>query len=1217
MNRAALPPLPLQHLPSYQFHHHFPTQPPAVPPSTSPPLPSPSHVSPATSPDLAHQQQDGIGVVLSPKSVSLLSQLASPPSSPKLTSISPAANLSQTNPADAPPFQPRSRSPYDGSVPAVQGINVGVGGILDAGDEDDTRDFSISGFGEEIGFDTNYDDAEDRFQQMSLFSENKQKGTISYAEQSQSQFYDFSQFDPDNQFYLENQASQPLSGSSRIYNPISTAPQPSTNGLFLPSPSPPKQYIFPPPIQIPYSSSTPPMPDSPLLSSIQPQAVPYTPIPFQKRPDCMFFIRGPCSKGTNCIFRHSDKAKFGSHEVCPTWEQQAMCSDPTCVHLHPKLVLQSSKGSQQPLVIVSDVHVIPWSRRPDCMYFINSGQCTKGDRCTFRHNEKARQGPMELCEQWEVGGTCSDKMCSFLHPKKTSQQQNPQYSLNGPQRSSQQLSLPLNLPLPTPNAPAPTPAPSNSPVLPKVYSPSLSGSKSLPSLPDSSPTLTAIQAPTALHTLSAKPLNNSQTKQQVRSPGATPPRTSQTPPSPSLQPLLQLSPLAHQAVTILQSVPSLSMRSTSLAYQCSSGTPPTTNISPSTITTELSKYPAYFLLSDTTPPYVWLLPEGGATNTIKALHDIYVILKYVPTHSMSASILAFFVKIPPNFSVLDIARSHPEMFTTNSSIPLLIQLENEFDGDSTVTESDPAKATLTNTDHKSLSSITHVLEMYNFNPHKVHTSHLEDFLKPYVDSLNARIKWIDDGHALAIFCDSDLAQKVLLDHSSIASTPTIKLRTLSEACPASRIAASKEEWGQPVQAPEIIFYGKTSNSVTISLASKTADAIIWYSVVNDNTPLTEEISTRYNGPFSAVITPTLRVFARATRRGMTESKTVSANFLADGTSLENRQSAALTAAEVKPVKLDPSAPLPPTSPTLQAGSLASASLTATESIKPVAFISPHDLLLTEASFATGYGTKTYGTLKGEPVAVLNINAPHSSLGQLQSELSNFSHLRHPNLDGIAGICVGVGVLSLVSLVPCRPCSLHQLLTNLGPAVRKGQGTFDKFALCIAQGMGYLHRNNTHHLQLSPHSILVCEGALLGSSCTCPRDASPCRITGYGIAKAAMILGMIPQYSSQESPAYYAPELLCGKPQISNAADVYSFGIVLWHICSGSAEPPYRTDNPAQIIAQVIQGKRPKIQPTIPYGWAKLMQLCWAAEPTARPTFDIVLNKLEKLIKLNE
>lgn len=59
---------------------------------------------------------------------------------------------------------------------------------------------------------------------------------------------------------------------------------------------------------------------------------------------------------------------------------------------------------------------------------------------------------------------------------------------------------------------------------------------------------------------------------------------------------------------------------------------------------------------------------------------------------MCASVQAFFIKIPPNFSVLDIARSHPEMFTTNSSIPLLIQLENEFDGDSTVPESDPAKA---------------------------------------------------------------------------------------------------------------------------------------------------------------------------------------------------------------------------------------------------------------------------------------------------------------------------------------------------------------------------------------------------------------------------------------------------------------------------------------------------------------------------------------------
>lgn len=40
--------------------------------------------------------------------------------------------------------------------------------------------------------------------------------------------------------------------------------------------------------------------------------------------------------------------------------------------------------------------------------------------------------------------------------------------------------------------------------------------------------------------------------------------------------------------------------------------------------------------------------------------------------------------------------------------------------------------------------------------HQVRTRHLEKFLQPYLDSLSVRIKWVDDAHALAIFCTSDL-----------------------------------------------------------------------------------------------------------------------------------------------------------------------------------------------------------------------------------------------------------------------------------------------------------------------------------------------------------------------------------------------------------------------------------------------------------------------------
>ena len=125
-------------------------------------------------------------------------------------------------------------------------------------------------------------------------------------------------------------------------------------------------------------------------------------IPWPKRPDCMFFIRASCSKvsfsyctttnvfqGEECVFRHSEYAKNGTQETCPIWERDKACENPACRFLHPK---------QQPAlrVEIPDPHagkitpplspttvtpitpsgVIPFAKKPDCMFFIR-GPCTK------------------------------------------------------------------------------------------------------------------------------------------------------------------------------------------------------------------------------------------------------------------------------------------------------------------------------------------------------------------------------------------------------------------------------------------------------------------------------------------------------------------------------------------------------------------------------------------------------------------------------------------------------------------------------------------------------------------------------------------------------------------------------------------------------------------------------------------------------------------------
>ena len=74
---------------------------------------------------------------------------------------------------------------------------------------------------------------------------------------------------------------------------------------------------------------------------------------------------------------------------------------------------------------------------------------------------------------------------------------------------------------------------------------------------------------------------------------------------------------------------------------------------------------------------------------------------------------------------------------------------------------------------------------------------------------------------------------------------------------------------------------------------------------------------------------------------------------------------------------------------------------------------------------------------------------------------------------------------------------------------------------------------------------------------------------------------------------------------SNAADVYSFGIMLWAMVVGK-EPYEDVENMVQLALQVTQqDKRPPIVPGIPSMLATIMQACWHKEPLMRPTFKVL------------
>jgi hypothetical protein len=80
-------------------------------------------------------------------------------------------------------------------------------------------------------------------------------------------------------------------------------------------------------------------------------------------------------------------------------------------------------------------------------------------------------------------------------------------------------------------------------------------------------------------------------------------------------------------------------------------------------------------------------------------------------------------------------------------------------------------------------------------------------------------------------------------------------------------------------------------------------------------------------------------------------------------------------------------------------------------------------------------------------------------------------------------------------------------------------------------------------------------------------------------------------------------------EFTEASDVYSFGVILWELVSRQIFFSDTSFN-AEIEARVMAGKRPAIPPQCYPLYAQLIRDCWDPEPSKRPSFKDVINRLQ-------
>mmetsp|Transcript_1472 Transcript_1472/g.1658 ORF Transcript_1472/g.1658 Transcript_1472/m.1658 type:complete len:652 (-) Transcript_1472:59-2014(-) len=238
----------------------------------------------------------------------------------------------------------------------------------------------------------------------------------------------------------------------------------------------------------------------------------------------------------------------------------------------------------------------------------------------------------------------------------------------------------------------------------------------------------------------------------------------------------------------------------------------------------------------------------------------------------------------------------------------------------------------------------------------------------------------------------------------------------------------------------------------------------------------------------------------------------------------------------------------------------------------------------KGTFATVYKAAWHGT----DVAVKKLKLSQVSEAEqedIRREVSLMKKLHHPNIIQLLGICAPGQELWVVTelLYGSLFSMLHRRDVYISWTQMLG------FLVDISKGMAYLHGRNPPiiHRDLKTLNLLVDAGYRI-------------KITDFGLSKTYQ------KYMTAKKGTYQwmAPEVIKGSAY-SALADVFSFGIVAWEVIS--RQGPYSDLDPMQVAFKVVnEGLRPVVPTWVHPDLHVLIEDCWHADQTKRPTFTDIL-----------
>uniref|UniRef100_A0A8D3CMZ5 receptor protein-tyrosine kinase n=1 Tax=Scophthalmus maximus TaxID=52904 RepID=A0A8D3CMZ5_SCOMX len=248
------------------------------------------------------------------------------------------------------------------------------------------------------------------------------------------------------------------------------------------------------------------------------------------------------------------------------------------------------------------------------------------------------------------------------------------------------------------------------------------------------------------------------------------------------------------------------------------------------------------------------------------------------------------------------------------------------------------------------------------------------------------------------------------------------------------------------------------------------------------------------------------------------------------------------------------------------------------------------------------------------VKMLKADATEKDLSDLISEMEMMKMIgKHKNIINLLGACTQDGPLYVVVeyasqgnlrefLRARRPAGLEYWSdTRLTPLDSLEIRELVSAAYQVARGMAYLASKKCIHRDLAARNVLVTEDNVM-------------KIADFGLARDVHHIDYYKKTTNGRLPVkWMAPEALFDRIY-THQSDVWSFGVLLWEIFTLGGSP-YPGVPVEELFKLLKEGHRMEKPPACTQELYLMMRDCWNAVPSRRPTFQQLVEDLDRTLSL--